>query len=874
MLVLTRPPEGLMMPVMKIAQHAERSEALTGLRAEEIHQWIDGFFNAESFKDIQPAGSKPGFDPYNHRKYRHCAEALEDACKIFEGRYTREQIKAVFESHIKDDYQGYMPHQEDFENGTFTEKYHETGAGEVREAILSEAELAEYFKGKTYPQQRAARLSSGFYWRIVWPTVIAAILFAASSFTIIVPLFRQNMMDQKKGMIRELTQTAASAIAFYVHQEQSGQMTRADAQTEAAAEVAQLRYGDEGKDYFWITDMHPVMVMHPYRPDLTGKDIADYTDSEDKSRKRLFTEFVQLVKNSGEGYLEYRWQWKDDPTRTVPKLSYVRGIPEWGWIIGTGIYIHDVEAEMARLSRKLLIADSAIALALFAILGNLIFQSRRIEQNRTHAESGLREAKDRYRALVEASSEGSLLEVDGKTVYSNQAMRRMTGYSEEELAAMDIRDLLASGHEANTFAAGHLHKLYTGESSAAGFEAVLRTKDGRPLEVWISTSRLFFSHKHGHVILFSQLARGREETLRGFHSTAPLAVADRPLNELQNKIEQSRTAGEVVQSLKELPARIRALTDSGTRPEILRQIIGEAFDAAIRRFIALSLETAPAPAVPFAFLSLGSNARHDMTLFSDQDNALIFADVPAERLSEIRRQFLRIGEEVCGRLKQAGCPYCPGGIMAANPKWCLSLSEWKSHFKTWILEATPQSILEVNVFLDIRCAFGSNELVQELKEYVQTLTQKSPEFFMHYAGNCLQYKAPLTLFGHLKTQNQAGRKTINIKESLKPIETFARIYALKNNLPEIGTLERIRRLQELEILHPQTGLEMIYIFNYLWQLRLYTPLIATDGMPSVNDQVDIAAMTDIERQNLQNVLAKISTFQTKLSYDFLGLAGR
>jgi signal-transduction protein with cAMP-binding, CBS, and nucleotidyltransferase domain len=361
--------------------------------------------------------------------------------------------------------------------------------------------------------------------------------------------------------------------------------------------------------------------------------------------------------------------------------------------------------------------------------------------------------------------------------------------------------------------------------------------------------------------------------LRGFHSTAPLATATRPLNELQNKIEQSATAGEVVQSLKELPARIRALTDSGTRTEILRQIIGESFDAAIRRFIALSLQAA-APAVPFAFLSLGSNARHDMTLFSDQDNALIFADVPAERLSEIRRQFLRIGEEVCGRLKQAGCPYCPGGIMAANPKWCLSLSEWKSHFKRWILEATPQSILEVNVFLDIRCAFGSNELVQELKEYVQSLTQQNPEFFMHYAGNCLQYKAPLTLFGHLKTQKQAGKKTINIKESLKPIETFARIYALKNNLPEIGTLERIRRLQELEILHPQTGLEMSYIFDYLWQLRLYTPLIATDGMPSVNDQVDIEAMTDIERQNLQNVLAKISTFQTKLSYDFLGSAPR
>jgi PAS domain S-box-containing protein len=854
---------------MNIAQHAERSEAQTGLRAEDIHRWIDSFFNAESYDDFKKAGRKPSYDPYNHRKYRHCAEALEDAYKEFEGRYTREQIKAVFESHLRDDYNGYIPCQADFENGTFTEKYHEA---ENREAILSEAELAEYFNGMDDSKKQTPQLSPGFYWRIVWPTVFTAVLFAVSSFTIIVPLFSQNMMDQKKGLIRELTQTAASAIAFYMHQEKNGQMTRGAAQAEAAAEVAQLRYGDEGKDYFWITDMYPTMVMHPYRPDLNGKDLTGYTDREDKSGKKLFTEFVKLVKNNGEGYLEYRWQWKDDPTRTAPKLSYVLGIPEWGWIIGTGIYIHDVEAEMARLSRKLLIADSIIAAVLFILLGNLIFQSRRIEHDRTRAESGLREAKDRYRALVEASGEGSILEVDGKPVYSNHAIHRMTGYTEAELSSMDICSLLAPDAEVNFFAADHLRKLFAGNASSASFAAVLKTKDDRQLDVWISTSRLFFAQKHGHVILFSTLARGPEETLRGFHNSAPPPPPGQQPNTLPDEIEQTRTAGEVVYVLKKLPAQIRLLANQGTRTEILRQMIGESFDAAIRRFIQLSLDASPAPDVPFAFLSLGSNARHDMTLFSDQDNALVFADVPADRLIETRRQFLRIGDEVCGRLKQAGCPYCHGGLMAANPKWCLSLSEWKQHFRSWILEATPQSIRDVNVFFDIRCAFGSDELVQELKEYVQALTQKNPEFFIHYANNCLQYKAPLTLFGNLKTQKQGGKKTINIKESLKPIETFARIYALKHNLPEIGTLERIRRLQELEILQAHTGREMSYIFDYLWHLRFYTPLIAMEGTASANDQIDIEDMTEIERQNLQNVLAKISTFQTKLSYDFLGTA--
>ena len=105
---------------MKISTHADRTEQLVGLRAEDIHKWIDGFFDAESFDHFVKTGSKRGFNPYNHRKYRHCAEALEDAYAEFEGAYSRAQIKAVFESHLRDDYDGFIPLREDFESGMFT----------------------------------------------------------------------------------------------------------------------------------------------------------------------------------------------------------------------------------------------------------------------------------------------------------------------------------------------------------------------------------------------------------------------------------------------------------------------------------------------------------------------------------------------------------------------------------------------------------------------------------------------------------------------------------------------------------------------------------------------------------------------------------
>ena len=855
---------------MKLSMHADRTEKLVGIRAEDIHKWIDGFFDAEGFDQFLRNAPSPDYNPYNHRKYRHCAEALDDAYREFDGIYSRAQIKEVFETHIRDDYDGFIPLQEDFESGMFAEKYHETDEPEELDAILSEAELSDYFRGKVYASGNGGsrKLSAGFYGRIVWPTVIAAILFASSAFTIIVPVFRNSMMSQKREMLKELTSTAASAISFYIHKEQAGELSRADAQEQAALEIAELRYGRNQKDYFWITDMHPNMVMHPYRPELIGQDLTDYSDREDKSGKKLFVEFVGLVKVDGEGYLEYMWQWMDDASRAEPKLSYVRGVPEWGWVIGTGIYIHDVDAEIAQLSRNLLIADGAIALVLLGLMTSVLFQSRRIEVERKRAETGLREAKDRYRALVEGSNEGYVLEIEGETVYSNHTLRRMTGYEEVELAQMNVWELLEPEYEINRFAEKQLKEVYAHTAASSEFEARLRTKEGGSLDVLISTSRIFFSEKNGHVISFSEVSRGEENTLSAFARSE--AFPEVSSAGIQQQIADAKTAVQVIQILKQLPDLVRSMSDQGVKPSLLRETVGSTYDAAIRQFIIQSLEATGQPSEPFAFISLGSNARHEMTMFSDQDNALIFAEVSLGQLSEIRRQFLVLADDVCGKLKQAGYPYCPGGIMAANPKWCLSISEWKACFSKWILEATPETILEVNVFFDIRCAYGEETLADELRRHVQECTAQNPGFYLHYARNCLAYKAPLGLLGRIRTEKKGSEKTINVKECIKPLETFARIYALKHGVPLAGTLDRLKALRSADVLQEETYRELVYVFDYLWQLRFFNQIAATADLRTNSDELDIAALTEVERDNLQSVLSRIPVFQTKLSYDFFG----
>ena len=139
-----------------------------------------------------------------------------------------------------------------------------------------------------------------------------------------------------------------------------------------------LRYGDDGKDYFWISDMHPRMIVHPYRPELNGQDLSEYSD---RAGKRLFVEFTRLVRADGAGYSEYLWQWKDDERRIVPKLSYVKGFEPWGWIIGTGIYLEDVRVQMSDITRRVIWMSLGFSVLIAGLLVYMTKQSLDLERS-------------------------------------------------------------------------------------------------------------------------------------------------------------------------------------------------------------------------------------------------------------------------------------------------------------------------------------------------------------------------------------------------------------------------------------------------------------------------------------------------------------
>jgi methyl-accepting chemotaxis protein len=148
---------------------------------------------------------------------------------------------------------------------------------------------------------------------------------------------------ERKAGLAQMDDTAIAVLKRYQALEASGAMTREQAQTEAKAAIAAMRYGN-GSGYFWINDMRPYMVMHPIKPEMNGTDLSQ---NKDPNGKFLFVEFVKIVKAQGQGFVDYYWP-KPGAEQPVEKYSHVIGFEPWGWVVGTGVYVDDLQAMFRR----------------------------------------------------------------------------------------------------------------------------------------------------------------------------------------------------------------------------------------------------------------------------------------------------------------------------------------------------------------------------------------------------------------------------------------------------------------------------------------------------------------------------------------------
>jgi PAS domain S-box-containing protein len=343
-----------------------------------------------------------------------------------------------------------------------------------------------------------------FILRIFLPTLIAIAVLLAAIWGITLPSFERTLLDRKRELIRELTNSAWSILASYERDERNGLLTREQAQELAKTRVEALRYGPEGKDYFWIQDLQPRMIMHPYRGDLSGEDVSAFVDARGVP---IFVQFANLVRRSGEGYVDYVWQWNDDPERLAPKESYVKGFEPWGWVIGTGIYTDDVNAEIARIERGVVYTSLLVSSAVVFLLLFVLQQSLRIERQRQAVVDSLGESTERYHSLVEATTEGTLLVLDDRCRYANPTFLGMLGYTAPQLEFLELADVLP--HEPDNAA---IWARLRGENGAAApadapLEGCLARQDGSLMECLLALNPIQFAGQRGFILLAKDLAR-------------------------------------------------------------------------------------------------------------------------------------------------------------------------------------------------------------------------------------------------------------------------------------------------------------------------------------------------------------------------------
>lgn len=364
-------------------------------------------------------------------------------------------------------------------------------------------------------------------------------------------------------------------------------------------------------------------------------------------------------------------------------------------------------------------------------------------------------------------------------------------------------------------------------------------------------------------------------------SNPQLDLDDRLLTELRytvliREVYETNRVEEIKNKHVQLWALMHGMITSGAKVRNLIRLITTFSDAVLKKMIGFVFEDIGPPPVQFAFMTFGSVGRKEQTLKTDQDNAIIYEDgIPSSGKSEaeVRNYFLRLGDRICNGLDQAGYAFCSGGVMAKTPQWCQPLSVWKRYFSSWILAAEPEDLLHASIFFDFKFAYGDRRLVDSLSRFMFDSLQGWSGFFRHLADNSLYYKPPIGFFGNFIVAPKGERHgCLNIKHAMIPIVDFARIYALKNNITETNTQERLYHLYLKRILSKEEYNEIEQAYDFMMQIRFAAQIKAVvEGNKSPDNCINPKKLSTIEQKMLKEIFKRVEKIQAKLSLDFLSM---
>ncbi len=308
---------------------------------------------------------------------------------------------------------------------------------------------------------------------------------------------------------------------------------------------------------------------------------------------------------------------------------------------------------------------------------------------------------------------------------------------------------------------------------------------------------------------------------------------------------------------------IGALLREGTRATNITRIISELNDRVVRKVLELAEREFGPPPVPYCWLALGSEGRKEQTFRTDQDNALVYADVSEIQRAKVADYFRRFSVFMRHGLIQCGFEACPANYMASNPDWCQPLSEWKRYFSSWISEPNPEAVLKSLIFFDFRPLHGDGSLAWELREHFGRLIPDYPVFLGFLANMLVKNRPPIGFFGGVAVERSGEHKDgLNLKiKGVAPLVDIARLFALEKGIRHASTLERLEALRGSTSLLADLVDELEYAFEFITLLRVHHQYRQMEAGTPIDNFIRLDTLSSLERQSLKNAFRLILKVQ-------------
>ena len=312
-----------------------------------------------------------------------------------------------------------------------------------------------------------------------------------------------------------------------------------------------------------------------------------------------------------------------------------------------------------------------------------------------------------------------------------------------------------------------------------------------------------------------------------------------------------------------LPRVVQTLVEQDASADDIGRVVTAVGDAVVRRLIALAEAELGPPPVPYCWVALGSRARLEQALASDQDTAILVDDA---MLPEHAGWFEALANRVTDALVTCGWRRCPGDVMATNPRWRKPLAQWRREFTTWLTEPVPEAILRASIFFDMRPVHGDVTLHQRLQRQVLTASPSSALFLAHLAKQARANEPPLGFFRGLVLQKGGEhRDTLDIKRGgIGAVVELTRVLALSIGSPAVNTRARIEAARQAGVLGDERADDLRDAFEFVSYVRLRHQAAQLRRGEQPDSFVAPRDLSSFDKRHLREAFAIVRSAQSAL----------